>query len=84
MKVLFSKIALATSVALATLITAGAVSAQSPRHRADPQAYRATVQHESSSTNPLAGGGTAGYLAPHEVPENGGAATTVLPGYSPN
>jgi ABC-type oligopeptide transport system substrate-binding subunit len=84
MKVLVSKIALATSVTLATLITAGAASAQSPRYRADPQAYRATVQHEPSSTNPQAGGGAAGYLAPHEVPENGGAASTVLPGFAPN
>jgi hypothetical protein len=40
MKVFVSKIALATSVALATLITAGAASAQPPRH-ADPQAYDA-------------------------------------------
>jgi len=84
MKVLVSRIALATSVALATLITAGAASAQSPRHYADPQAHHVIVQHDPSSTNPRAGGGPAGYFAPHEVPENGGAATTVQPGFTPN
>jgi len=39
---------------------------------------------ELSSTNPLAGGGPAGYAAPHEVPENGGAASIVQPGSTPN
>jgi hypothetical protein len=39
---------------------------------------------ELSSTNPLAGGGPAGYGAPHEVPENGGAASIVQPGSTPN
>jgi hypothetical protein len=39
---------------------------------------------ELSSTNPQAGGGPAGYAAPHEVPENGGAASIVQPGSTPN
>ena len=38
---------------------------------------------EPSSTNPQAGGGPAGYRAPHEVPENGGAADMVQPGSTP-
>ena len=84
MKVLVSTIAFATSVALATLITAGAASAQASRHHAAPQARHLNVQHDPSSTNPQAGGGPAGYFAPHEVPENGGAATMVQPGFTPN
>jgi hypothetical protein len=42
------------------------------------------VTGEPSSTNPLAGGGPAGYFAPHEVPENGGAASTVQPDSNSN
>jgi hypothetical protein len=39
---------------------------------------------ELSSTNPQAAAGAAGYSAPHEVPENGGAASIVQPGSTPN
>jgi hypothetical protein len=39
MKMLVTKVALATSVALATLISAEAASAQSLRHQAVPEAY---------------------------------------------
>ena len=45
--------------------------------------FGTTGAGEPSSTNPQAGGGPAGYLAPHEVPENGGAADMVQPGSTP-
>ena len=41
MRILVTKVALATSVALATLLAAEAASAQPPRHPAGPQAYDA-------------------------------------------
>jgi len=44
----------------------------------------AAQTRELSSTNPQAAAGAAGYGAPHEVPENGGAATIVQPGGTPN
>jgi hypothetical protein len=39
---------------------------------------------ELSSTNVRDAAGLAGYAAPHEVPENGGAATQIVPGFAPN
>ena len=41
-------------------------------------------QHARSSTNVLDAVGPAGYAAPHEVPENGGAASMIQPGSIPN
>jgi hypothetical protein len=46
-------------------------------------ASAATRQHELSSTNVQDAVGPAGYAAPHEVPENGGAASMVQPGSIP-
>ena len=44
----------------------------------------ATRQHARSSTNVQDAVGPAGYAAPHEVPENGGAASMIQPGSTPN
>jgi len=43
-------------------------------------ASAATRQHARSSTNVQGAVGPAGYAAPHEVPENGGAASMIQPG----
>lgn len=43
-------------------------------------ASAATRQHARSSTNVQDAVGPAGYAAPHEVPENGGAASMIQPG----
>jgi hypothetical protein len=47
-------------------------------------ASAATRQHARSSTNVQDAVGSAGYAAPHEVPENGGAASMIQPGSTPN
>ena len=44
----------------------------------------AATQHARSSTNVQDAVGSAGYAAPHEVPENGGAASMIQPGSTPN
>jgi hypothetical protein len=44
----------------------------------------ARITGDASSTNVQAATGGAGYAAPHEVPENGGAADMVQPGSLPN
>jgi len=44
----------------------------------------ARITGDASSTNVQAATGGAGYAAPHEVPENGGAADLVQPGSLPN
>jgi len=69
-------------LAAALLVTStGIAAAKTHQHRAT---YGTGQTGEQSSTNPLAGFGRAGYGAPHEVPENGGAATEVVPGFAPN
>ena len=62
-------------------LSTGIASAQTRHHRV-PAATGLTG--ELSSTNVLEAAGPAGYSAPHEVPENGGAASFVQPGYTPN
>jgi hypothetical protein len=47
-------------------------------------ASAATRQHARSSTNVQDAVGPAGHAAPHEVPENGGAANMIQPGSIPN
>jgi hypothetical protein len=44
----------------------------------------ARITHDASSTNVQAATGGVGYAAPHEVPENGGAADMIQPGNLPN
>jgi hypothetical protein len=44
----------------------------------------ARITGDASSTNVQAATGGAGYSAPHEVPENGGAADMIQPGNLPN
>jgi hypothetical protein len=65
-------------LAAALLVMSTGIAAAAQTHRLTNGAG------ELSSTNPLAGGGPAGYGAPHEVPENGGAASIVQPGATPN
>jgi hypothetical protein len=79
MKKLMNKSAVLLAAAL--LVTSTGIAAAKTQHRVT---YGTGETGELSSTNPLAGGGAAGYGAPHEVPENGGAATQVVPGYAPN
>ena len=47
-------------------------------------AASARITGDASSTNVQAATGGAGYAAPHEVSENGGAADLVQPGSLPN
>lgn len=68
-------------LAAALLVTSTGVATAKTHHRVT---YGTGETGELSSTNPLAGGGPAGYGAPHEVPENGGAASQVQPGFAPN
>jgi hypothetical protein len=69
----------------ASVLLAAALLAMSTGIASAAQTHRFTNgSGELSSTNPQAGGGPAGYAAPHEVPENGGAASLVLPGDTPN
>jgi len=71
----------AVLLAAALLVTSTGIAAAKTHHRVT---YGTGETGELSSTNPLAGFGRAGYGAPHEVPENGGAATEVVPGFAPN
>ncbi len=60
MKMLVTKMALATSVALATLISAEAASAQPLRHQAAPEAY-------DTQANPNYGFGPRVTVQPNDV-----------------
>jgi hypothetical protein len=71
----YSVLAAAALLALST----GIASAQARHHR-----LPANSSGELSSTNVLDAAGPIGYGAPHEVPENGGAASIVQPGSSRN
>jgi hypothetical protein len=93
---LVTKSTVLLAAALLAISTAGA-SAQTRKHHQEP-AYGAGMTNDRSSTNvpdsATAGErsstnvqdavGPAGYAAPHEVPENGGAASIVQPGSTPN
>jgi len=60
MKMLVTRMALATSVALATLIVAEAASAQPPRYRTGPEAY-------DTQANPSYGFGPRVTVQPNDV-----------------
>jgi hypothetical protein len=74
----------------------GVASAQSRHHqvpahgtgvtsdRSGTNVPEADTAGERSSSNVQDAVGRAGYFAPHEVPENGGAASIVQPGSDPN
>jgi len=62
-------------------LSTGMASAKTRDHRVNP--YGTGITGDASSTNVQAGAGPAGYRAPHEVPENGGAASMVQPGSIP-
>jgi hypothetical protein len=69
------------------LLTSGVASAQSrmPRYpdqfgTSGPSNGRGSGTHAPSSTNPEATAPNGLLQAPHEVPENGGAATFEVPG----
>jgi hypothetical protein len=86
---LVTKSTVLLAAALLAISTAGA-SAQARKHHQAP-AYGAGINvpesataGERSSTNVQDAVGPAGYAAPHEVPENGGAASIVQPGSTPN
>jgi hypothetical protein len=64
MKMLFTKMVLATSVALAALISAEAASAQPPRHQAAPEAY-------DTQGNPNYGFGPRVTVGPNDVVSGG-------------
>ena len=55
-------------LAAALLVTSTGIATAKTHHRVT---YGTGETGELSSTNPLAGGGPAGYGAPHEVPETG-------------
>ena len=77
-------------------ISTGVASAQSRHHQVPAYGTGATSDRsgtnvpeadtvgERSSSNVQDAVGRAGYFAPHEVPENGGAASIVQPGSDPN
>jgi hypothetical protein len=64
------------------VISTGVAAAKTRDHRPAGSPYGTAVNGDQSSTNVLAGAGTRGYRTPHEVPENGGAASIVQPGSS--
>jgi hypothetical protein len=64
MKLPFTKVALAASVALATLISAEAVSAQPLRHQSAPEAY-------DTQANPNYGFGPRVTVGPNDVVTGG-------------
>jgi hypothetical protein len=64
-------------------LSSGVAAAKSRDHRAVAP-YGASITDDASSTNVEAATRGLGYAAPHEVPENGGAAMMVQPGYAPN
>jgi hypothetical protein len=66
------------------VISTGMAAAKTRDHRLTGPLYGTAVTSDPSSTNVLAGAGPRGYQAPHEVPENGGAASIVQPGSTPN
>lgn len=68
-------------LAAALLVTSTGIAAAKTQHRVT---YGTAQTGELSSTNVRDAAGPAGYAAPHEVPENGGAATQVVPGFAPN
>ena len=70
--------------AAAVLMMSTGIAAAKTHHRLTASPYSTGMTGDRSSTNILDAVGPAGYRAPHEVPENGGAASTVLPGYAPN
>ena len=59
------------------VISAGMAVAKTRDNRLTGPQYGAAVTGDPSSTNVRAGAGPRGYQAPHEVPENGGAASIV-------
>jgi len=65
-------------------ISTGIAQAKTSHHRMTGSSYSTGMTGDPSSTNVLAGSGPLGYRAPHEVPENGGAASIVQPGSIPN
>jgi len=79
MKNLMNKSAVLLAAAL--LVTSTGIASAKTQHRV---MYGAGQTGELSSTNIRDAVGPAGYAAPHEVPENGGAATQVVPGFAPN
>jgi uncharacterized membrane protein YecN with MAPEG domain len=71
----------AVLLAAALLVTSTGIATARTQHRVT---YGTGQTGELSSTNVRGAAGLAGYAAPHEVPENGGAATQVQPGFFPN
>jgi len=77
-------------------ISTGVASAQNRHHqvppygagvtsdRSDTNVPEADTAGERSSSNVQDAVGGAGYFAPHEVPENGGAPSIIQPGSNPN
>jgi hypothetical protein len=65
-------------------LSTGIAQAKTSHHRTTGSSYGTGMTGDPSSTNVLAGAGPLGYRAPHEVPENGGAASIVQPGSIPN
>jgi hypothetical protein len=68
-------------LAAALLAMSTGIATAKTQHRVT---YGTGATGELSSTNVRDAAGLAGYAAPHEVPENGGAATQVQPGFFPN
>jgi hypothetical protein len=62
------------------VISTGMAAAKTRDNRLAGPQYGTAVTSDPSSTNVRAGAGPRGYQAPHEVPENGGAASIVQPG----
>jgi uncharacterized membrane protein YecN with MAPEG domain len=79
MKKLMNKSAVLLAATL--LVTSTGIAAAKTQHRVT---YGTGQTGELSSTNVRDAAGLAGYAAPHEVPENGGAATQIVPGFAPN
>ena len=69
-------------VAAVLVISTGMAAAKTRDHLLTGPLDGTAVTSDPSSTNVLAGFGPRGYRAPHEVPENGGAASIVQPGSS--
>ena len=64
------------------LITSGVASAKTRMHRYyDQYGTSRGFTHAPSSANPRASAPNGLLQAPHEVPENGGAAMFVVPGW---
>jgi hypothetical protein len=71
------------SVLLAAMVLAvstGIAAAKTRDNRLTGSPHGTGITGDQSSTNVQAGTGPSGYRAPHEVPENGGAASIVQPG----